>query len=274
MLPHETYMSVFEKELNPNDYYIIGVDTARSLTGAYNAVEIFSFYEFNQIAEFNYRLGSFTKYGEIIDAIFRWLRSKINNNNIIITIENNTIGLAPIEHLTNHVKDIDYSYFLYREKKAKEYGISTTGVSKDLIIGCLTEILKENPKAIKSKELINQLSSIERTRGGSIGSTTFSDMFMAASFCGYTRKMKSTEILPQIKLGIEAYQLQLSDTLSQSINQSNVGDLDLNNLTNIQTISQDKEIDKLIELELKIKRKEIGEYNESFDLLTMPSIFG
>lgn len=92
--PHETHMIVFEENFNPNDFYLIGVDTARSLGGAYNSVEIFSFAKFKQVAEFNFRLGSFTKYGEIIDQIFRWLRKKIGNDNIVLCIENNTIGSA------------------------------------------------------------------------------------------------------------------------------------------------------------------------------------
>lgn len=91
--PYETNLIIYEKNLNPNDYYIIGVDTARSLSGtsAFNSIEVFSFAKFKQIAEFNYRLGSFGKYGEVIDAIFRWLRGLVGNN-IILAIENNTIG--------------------------------------------------------------------------------------------------------------------------------------------------------------------------------------
>jgi hypothetical protein len=91
--PHETSLVVYENNLNPNDYYLIGVDTARSLGGAYNSIEIFSFFKFNQVAEFNFRLGSFTKYGQIIDYIFRWLQRQVGNN-IILAIENNTIGLT------------------------------------------------------------------------------------------------------------------------------------------------------------------------------------
>jgi hypothetical protein len=248
--PHETKLKVFQEKLNPNDYYLIGVDTARSLTGAYNSVEVFSFLHFNQIAEFNYRLGSFTKYGEIIDFIFKWLRNKINNDNIIVGIENNTIGLAPIEHLLNHVKDINYHNFLYIAKGSKEYGISTTGVSKDLIIGCLIENFKENPKGIKSQDLINQISSIERTRGGNIASTSFSDLFMAASFCAYVRKMKAIDILPIIKVGAEQYQNQLVETYRSLL--TTEADYNLED-GNVLSTNYDDEIDKLIDFKTKSK---------------------
>ena len=203
--PYETNLVVYEENLNPNDYYLIGVDTARSLSGAYNSVEVFSFANFNQIAEFNYRIGSFNKYGEIIDAIFRWLYQQVGDN-IILAIENNTIGLAPIEHLLE-IEDINYRDHIYLEENKKEskkeWGVSTTGISKDHMIGCLTEIIKDEPLVIKSQGLINQLSAIERTRGGSISSDTFSDLFMAACFCAYVRKMKALEIMPLINLGKE-----------------------------------------------------------------------
>ncbi len=208
--PYETNLTVYETDLNENDYYVIGVDTARSLTGAYNSIEVFSFAKFQQIAEFNYRLGSFNKYGEIIDFIFRWISKKTGGDNIILAIENNTIGLAPIEYLLD-IKDINYQNYIYKERSQKnpgkkisnneEWGISTTGISKDHMIGCLTEVIKENPDTIKSQELINQLSAIERTRGGSISSETFSDLFMASCFCAYARKMRAMEIMPLINMG-------------------------------------------------------------------------
>jgi len=209
--PYETNLIIYKNNLNKNDYYLIGVDTARSLTGAYNSIEIFSFARFEQIAEFNYRIGSFNKYGEIIDFIFRWLHRQVGDN-IILAIENNTIGLAPIEYLLE-VRDINYQQYIYKDPVVKnpgrkssnreEWGISTTGISKDHMIGCFTEIIKENPTAIKSQELINQLSAIERTRGGSISSETFSDLFMASCFCAYARKMKAMEIMPLINIGRE-----------------------------------------------------------------------
>ena len=228
--PYETNLTLYKKNLDRNDYYLIGVDTARSLTGAYNSIELFSFAHFEQVAEFNYRLGSFNKYGEIIDFIFRWLYKQVGMN-IILAVENNTIGLAPIEHLLG-IKDINYQDFIYKDPVVKnpgkqssnkeEWGISTTGISKDHMIGCLTEIIKEDPAVIKSQELINQLSSIERTRGGSISSETFSDLFMASCFCAYARKMKAIEIMPLINIGRKEVVKQKTELFRSFIN-SNVG---------------------------------------------------
>src|SRR6056297_2353024 len=44
-------LSIFEENLDPTDYYIIGADTAESLNGAYCTVEVFGFRNFNQVAE-------------------------------------------------------------------------------------------------------------------------------------------------------------------------------------------------------------------------------
>ena len=88
--PYGTNLTIYEPNLNKDDFYLIGVDTARSLTGAFNSIEVFSFTDFEQIAEFNYRLGSFNRFGEIIDHIFRWLAKQVGDN-IIVAVENNTI---------------------------------------------------------------------------------------------------------------------------------------------------------------------------------------
>lgn len=191
------------EKLDPMDYYLMGVDTASELKGAYNAIEVFTFRDFNQIAEFNYKVGSLNKYGKIVDFFFRWLRSLVGDR-IIICFEKNSIGKAPIEDLLETITDINYHQFIYTEKENYP-GISTTGISKEFMIGQFIEFLNENPKGIKSKKLYNQLSSIEKTHSGNIQSKNFTDMFMAACFCAMVRKKKALEIGPL--LGISNDQL-------------------------------------------------------------------
>ena len=182
-------------EFDTQDYYLIGVDTASSMRGAYNSIEIFSFRDFNQIGEFNYKVGSSNKYSKIVDFVFRWLR-KIVGDRIIIGFENNSIGKAPIEDLLELIQDINYREYLYTEDPDKYPGINTNGISKEFMIGCFIEYLKENPAGIKSKKLYDQLSSIERTSSGNIQSKNFTDMFMACCFCAMVRKRKAIEIGP------------------------------------------------------------------------------
>jgi hypothetical protein len=100
----------------------------------------------------------------------------------------------------------------------EEWGISTTGISKDHMIGCFTEIIKESPSCIKSQDLINQLSAVERSRSGNISSDTFSDLFMASCFCAYARKMKATEIMPLINMGSVEFNKRRFDTFKSFIN--------------------------------------------------------
>ena len=188
-------------KLDPMDYYLVGVDTASELKGAYNAIEVFTFREFNQIAEFNYRVGSLNKYGKIVDFFFRWLRSYVGDR-IIICFEKNSIGKAPIEDLLETITDINYHQFIYTEKENYP-GISTTGISKEFMIGQFIEFLNENPKGIKSKNLYNQLSSIEKTHSGNIQSKNFTDMFMACCFCAMVRKKKALEIGPLLGISNE-----------------------------------------------------------------------
>jgi ArsR family metal-binding transcriptional regulator len=206
-LANQAKLDVFINELDPKDYYLIGVDTASSIKGAFNAIEIFSYKEFNQIAEMNVRLGSLTKYGEVVDDLFKWLYSVVGPR-IFLCIENNSIGKAIVEHLLYHVPGFNYIPFIYKDFKKKdipgdivdtssyEYGINTNTRSKELMVSLLYDAINEFPNRIKSSELIGQLSSIQRSNRGTIKTSGYSDMFMAACFCAYVRKMTELQILP------------------------------------------------------------------------------
>ncbi len=223
-LNNQVKLDLFQTELDPKDYYLIGVDTASSIKGAFNAIEIFSYKEFIQIAEANVRLGSLTKYGETIDSLFQWLY-KIVGQRIILCIENNSIGKSIIEHLLYHVKDFNYISYIYKDFKKSEipgqavnmleheYGINTNTRTKELMISLLYDALKDQPSRIKSQDLIGQMSSIQRSNRGTIKSSSFSDMFMAASFCAYTRKMTELQILPLLDYSNS----QISQNFFQSI---------------------------------------------------------
>ena len=201
---HSSSLDIYTSEypLTNKDYYIIGVDTAESLEGAFNAIQIFRFSDFTQIAELQVKLASYTHWGQIIHEVFQWLYKQVGER-IILTIENNSIGRAPIEYLLNHV-NFPYNSFLFKENKNDplddKYGIRTTGLSKPLLLGTLIEMVSEYPPNIKSKNLIGQFGSLHRTSSGTIKSSTYSDLAMAASFCAFTRKYRALEILPKINI--------------------------------------------------------------------------
>ena len=162
------------RNLDTNDYYLIGVDTASSLKGAFNALELFSYRDFVQLAESNIRLGSLTKYGEVVDSMFQWLY-KLVGQRIILCIENNSIGQAIVEHLIYHVKTFNYMPFIYKEKDKDEFGLKTTGSTKELMISLLYDEIKSNPSILKSQDFIAQLSAIQKTARGVIRASGFSD---------------------------------------------------------------------------------------------------
>lgn len=203
-LKHQTKIDIYQ-EFDPTDYYLVGVDTASSIKGAFNAVEVFSYRDFNQVAELNVRLGSLTKYGEVIDAVFKWIYQTIGER-IILCIENNSIGKAIIEHLLYHVTDFSYNSFIYREKDKDDYGVQTNTRTKELMVSMLYDYIVEKPESLKSQDFIAQLSTIQRSNRGTIKSSGFSDMFMAASFCAYVRHATTLEILPL--LGVSNSQIQ------------------------------------------------------------------
>ena len=187
-LKNQTKLDLYysEKDFNPKDYYLIGVDTASSIKGAFNAIEIFSYKDFIQVAEMNIRLGSLTKYGEVVDDIFKWLH-KIVGQRILLCIENNSIGKAIVEHLLYHVKDFNYIPHIYKDLKKSEipgqsidmqdheYGIGTNKNTKELMVSLLYDLLKEEPNRLKSQDLIAQMSSIQRSNRGIIKSSGYSD---------------------------------------------------------------------------------------------------
>jgi len=199
----QTDMKVFKDIIDPMDYYLIGVDSASSTKGAFDSIEIFSFKNFEQIAEINVKLGSLTKYGELVDDVFQWL-FKIVNERIILAIENNSIGKSIVEHLLYHSENnFNYVPFLYKEPNGKEHGINTNAKTKELMIANLYDEIKNNPTIIKSETLISQLATIERSNSGTIASKSYSDLFMASCFCAYARKRKNLEIMPLLDYSSE-----------------------------------------------------------------------
>ena len=208
-------MRLFETKIDPLDYYLVGVDSASSTRGAFDSIEIFGFKNFNQIAEINIKLGSLTKYGELVDQVFQWLY-KIVGNRIILCIENNSIGKAIIEHLMYHPEKEDFNYlpFIFKPEESKEYGINTNAKTKELMIACLYQEIKDNPGIIKSDTLIAQLSTIERSNSGTVSSKSYSDLFMATCFCAYVRKLKSLDIMPLLEYSTEDLNKQFLEDIS------------------------------------------------------------
>lgn len=219
-MPHFTKLDVYAKEIPLDDYYLIGVDTASSLSNCYSAIEVFSYRNFEQIAELKIRIGSLTKYGDIVDGVFKYFHNLVGNK-IILCIENNSIGKSIIESLLYHVPDFNYIPFIWKPKDKDEFGVNTNAKTKDLMIAFLYELITENPLCIRSSELISQLHTIERNASGLISSKSFTDMFMASAFCAYVRKLTLLEIMPQLSFSCEQLENNLTNHVKLIANLSN-----------------------------------------------------
>lgn len=210
-LPHITDLKLYIKreKLDKNDFLLIGVDTAKSITGDFSAIEIFKYSNFEQVGEFFGKLGSLTKYSEIIMKLVDILEV-VMNRRIILCIENNSIGSAIIEDLEN-AEDPKYAQYIYSPFPDKYTGINTNAKIKNTMVSFFYDLIINNPENLKSEALINQLNLIERHNNGSIRGTK-DDLFMASVMCAYIRKISSLEYEPL--LGISTH-IQEQKTVSK-----------------------------------------------------------
>lgn len=163
------------------------------VTGDYCAIEIYEYESFTQVGEFFGRLGSLTKFSDIVKNIIEYICIETNNR-VLVSIENNSIGSAIIENLEDSSSNnFNYTKFLYVEDSQRDqykYGVNTNMKTKDQMISILYDYINGDPKLIKSSELINQLSIIEKRSNGSVAAKHghHDDLFMASCLCAYAKK--------------------------------------------------------------------------------------
>jgi len=216
-LPHACKLNVYEDNFDIGDFLLIGVDTAKSLMGDYNAIEVWSYSTFRQVGEFFGKLGSLTKYSEVLMSLIKYL-AKIMNDRIILCIENNSIGAAIIENLENASTDpahsFNYMQYVYtptettltkqrdtvveKVKLNQQEGINTNAKTKSSMVSFLYDYLIDNPECVRSMDFISQLNVIERRGNGTIAAQTghHDDLFMAAALCAYVRRLSALEFEP------------------------------------------------------------------------------
>jgi hypothetical protein len=222
---HATHLKLFTDVFDSGDFFLIGADTAKSLTGDFSAIEIFSYSEFIQIGEYFGRLGSLTKYSQVLMEIIQFFY-KLVGDRIILCVENNSIGSSIIEDLENANDGFDYMQYLYTpsqlnnklkegnlirvQKQPSQFGINTNSNTKSKMVSFLYDYLTKNPGCVKSSDLINQLNVIERGINGAIRaqSSFHDDIFMAAALCAYVKKLSSLEYEPLLGLSSFTQQKQ------------------------------------------------------------------
>lgn len=199
----------FYKELDPLDFYLIGVDTASSMVGDYCAIEIFSFFNFEQVGEYFGRVGSLTKFKDMIKKVTHNIHDHVGDR-IILCIENN-YATSIIEQLQEDeiccpliytpIDAPNHPNMKFKgSPRPKKDGINTNVQTKEFMISYFNNYIHENPELIHSSNLIDQLNIIERKANGSVSAQAGhnDDLFMAACFCAFVRKQTTLEILPLI----------------------------------------------------------------------------
>ena len=222
--PHMSKLKIF-KEFDKKNFYLVGVDTARSLTGDFAVIEVYDYSSFEQIAEFSARLGSITKFIEIVKFVLKYIHSQVEDR-FLAGIENNSIGMAVVEALVDD-EDFDFIPYIYETVNSKtnsrQYGIVTTSKTKDQMVSLLYEAFNANPGNIHSANLISQLSVIEKKSNGTVSAASghHDDLFMASAFCAYIKKMSFLDIEPLIDSAPEEYHAKRENTLIDLIKASN-----------------------------------------------------
>lgn len=164
------------------------------VTGDYCAIEVYEYTSFKQVGEFFGRLGSLTKFSDIVKEVVKYLAVS-SNGQILIGVEDNSIGSAIIENLQND-NTFTFEDYMYSDNKDQyKYGINTNTKTKDQMISVFYDYINSEPKLISSSNLIDQLSVIEKKSNGSVASKHghHDDLFMASCLCAYMKKRTSLD---------------------------------------------------------------------------------
>jgi hypothetical protein len=255
-------------KLNKNDFYLIGVDTAWSLSqkSAFPAIEIFSYKNFYQIGELIVKLGSVTKFAKVVEEVFNFIYDNISQR-IILCIENNSNGKSIIEYLIE-IAEGNYNEYIYYDKK-DEPGINTNSKTKELEVAAFLEYYGENPRIIRSRRLLDQMSAVYRTYAGTVKSDSYTDLFMAACFCAYTRKKTHLKILPLLEVSVEEYMKNEEEIIKMNLKMNNPQDY-------IKYVTVKKQYEEFMDIDFQNiyekpeKRDDYGEILELYANLINP----
>jgi hypothetical protein len=246
-LPHSTRLNLYAADFDMDDYLLIGTDSAKSLTGDFNAIEIFSYANFIQIGEYFGKLGSIRKYSDVIMVLTQKL-ARLTNNRLILCIENNNIGSQIIENLELGYIDeeiaftydinphnFDYMQYVYTpnvnktrfvnhkikvDPKYVPPGINTNASTKNTMVSHLYDLLVEDPSRVSSSDFISQLNVIEKKSNGSVSAQSgqHDDLFMAAAFCAFVRRLSALDIEPLIGVENLNFQQKRINEIKEAIN--------------------------------------------------------
>ena len=169
----EKYLVTLYEELEKEKMYFIGVDTAGGLNKDFSTFTI--------VDPDTLRPIGFFKNAKINTSYFSSLLLELiitHLPNSILFIENNNYGKGVIDNLVRRipknlfydykVADKDKSNIIVKSSKNIQYGITTTGNSRPLMLDLLNEVMNEEPLCLAYPEIYDELKTLIYTKQGKI----------------------------------------------------------------------------------------------------------
>jgi hypothetical protein len=182
----------FYRPLQKHGNYILGIDMSKGKGLDYTSIQVFDFENLDQIFEFkDNRIGhdDFVKFLHYLVYVLLFS----NATNIVISIESNATGTAVISDLI--ALNPLYKRLIYRDtisqdiaKKNRgvlieylkcDYGVNVSSNTRDLLINYLFNYIDKNLDRIASKELLNEIESLQIDKDGKVIGTPHDDLVLA-----------------------------------------------------------------------------------------------
>ena len=185
------------EDLDPNDFYIIGVDTAASSSdnADYSAISIWNATQNKQVGELKKRIPVLKHYAKVIKELVLFMINDllIDEERIRLAIERNSYGLGVIEELLYDEEYGDlFNRIIYYSEVKRELvpGLHTSPSTRPILINNLIQTVNETPESIRGPELINELRTLEQKANGRIEAARgfHDDLVMATAFAITVRK--------------------------------------------------------------------------------------
>lgn len=205
------------KEISPERYHLIGVDTASEFGEDYSAIQVVDYITMEQVMEFHGKLkvSEFVKTLKFVAQLFP---------KHLLIIENNSYGNQVCEELHNDENNshlyniygtwkaqpvpnpnISRSYSKHRSSRPKrrifQLGLTTTAKTRPLIFDALYTLICENPYIVKSEKLaLELLSLVHKSNRIEADTGSNDDLAMAFAFCCYARLYLKESVQNRIQL--------------------------------------------------------------------------
>lgn len=162
----------FYKDLNKYSKYLVAIDPAMGLEGDFAAIQVFSFPEFEQVAEWMGDKLNQNDQVEKLKTLIEWMYTDLKTKGcrrpeIYWSLENNSVGEGFIcsmrekafNNNLNNAQDYIKKGNLISENGNKRIGFTTSKKTKTVACAQLKNLLENNRMIIHSNEYVKQLSN-------------------------------------------------------------------------------------------------------------------